>query len=155
MINIQTVTVADIPEVLAFVLAARAELFPKLSDTRMPADLAQFGIRVNAICPGFITTNIFTASLGLTGDAEAQAKAAIAQMASHAQPVARAGQPDDIANAVIFLAGETSGFMTGTHLLVDGGMTIGQRHSWDPEAPGIFDALQAVADGVEAQSETA
>ena len=42
MINIQTVTVADIPEVLAFVLAARAELFPKLSDTSMPADLAQF-----------------------------------------------------------------------------------------------------------------
>ncbi len=39
MINIQTVTVADIPEVLAFVLAARAELFPKLSDTSMPADL--------------------------------------------------------------------------------------------------------------------
>lgn len=40
--NIQTVTVAEIPEVLAFVLAARAELFPKLSATGMPADLAQF-----------------------------------------------------------------------------------------------------------------
>ncbi|QHF45936.1 GNAT family N-acetyltransferase [Pseudomonas sp. S35] len=42
MMNIQTVTVAEIPEVLAFVLAARAELFPKLSATGMPADLAQF-----------------------------------------------------------------------------------------------------------------
>lgn len=40
--NIQTVTVAEIPEVLAFVMAARAELFPKLSATGMPADLAQF-----------------------------------------------------------------------------------------------------------------
>ena len=109
------------------------------------ADLAQFGIRVNAICPGFINTNIFTATLGLTGDVERQAKAAIAQMSSAAQPVARGGLPDDIANAVVFLASEQSGFMTGTHLLVDGGLTIGQRHSWDPEAPGIFDALQALA----------
>ena len=39
---IQAVTAADIPEVLAFVLAARAELFPTLSATGMPADLAQF-----------------------------------------------------------------------------------------------------------------
>ena len=39
---IQAVTAADIPEVLAFVLAARAELFPTLSATGMPADLAHF-----------------------------------------------------------------------------------------------------------------
>jgi GNAT superfamily N-acetyltransferase len=42
MMNIQTVTVAEIPDVLSFVLQARAELFPKLSATGMPADLAQF-----------------------------------------------------------------------------------------------------------------
>ncbi|MCF5171339.1 GNAT family N-acetyltransferase [Pseudomonas canadensis] len=39
---IQVATAADIPEVLRFVLQARAELFPKLSATGMPADLAQF-----------------------------------------------------------------------------------------------------------------
>jgi GNAT superfamily N-acetyltransferase len=39
---LQAVTVADIPDVLAFLLQARAELFPKLSATGMPADLAQF-----------------------------------------------------------------------------------------------------------------
>ena len=109
------------------------------------ADLAQFGIRVNAICPGFINTNIFTASLELPDAVATQAKAVIAQMSSAAQPVARGGQPDDIANAVVFLASDQSSFMTGTHLLVDGGLTIGQRHSWDPEAPGIFDALEAIA----------
>ena len=110
-------------------------------------DLARYGIRVNAICPGFINTNIFTASLGLTGDTERMAKAAIAQMSSNAQPVARPGQPDDIAEAVAYLASAAAGFVTGTHILVDGGLTIGQRHAWDPEAPGLFDSLEALAAG--------
>jgi NAD(P)-dependent dehydrogenase (short-subunit alcohol dehydrogenase family) len=110
-------------------------------------DLAKHGIRVNAICPGFINTNIFTATLGLTGDAERMAKAAIAQMSSNAQPVMRPGQPDDIAEAVAYLASPAAGFVTGTHLLVDGGLTIGERHAWDPDAPGMFDALESLAGG--------
>src|SRR3990167_4518791 len=90
-------------------------------------DLAQYGIRVNAICPGFINTNIFTASLEVPGELKTQANEVIAQMSANAQPVARGGQPDDIANAVAYLASEESSFMTGTHLLVDGGLTIGER----------------------------
>ncbi|MEZ5710968.1 MAG: SDR family oxidoreductase [Blastomonas sp.] len=107
-------------------------------------DLAQYGIRVNAICPGFINTNIFTASLEISDDNKQTAKSVIAGMSAAAQPVARGGQPDDIANAVAYLASEDSSFMTGTHLLVDGGLTIGERHSWDPETPGLFDALVAM-----------
>lgn len=109
-------------------------------------DLARHGIRVAAVQPGFINTNIFTRSVGLTGEAEVQAKAIIAQMSAHAQPVARSGQPDDIAQAVLFLASEAAGFVTGTSLIVDGGITTGPRHSWDPEAPGLFDALQSLAE---------
>src|SRR3546814_7124226 len=105
---------------------------------------------VNAICPGFINTNIFTASLDVPDAMKEQANAVIAGMSAQAQPVARGGQPDDIANAVAFLASDESSFMTGTHLLVDGGLTIGQRHAWDPEAPGMFDALVAME---EARSE--
>src|SRR3546814_11749999 len=71
-------------------------------------------------------------------------------MSAAAQPVARGGQPEDIANAVAYLAGEDSSFMTGTHLLVDGGLTIGQRHAWDPEAPGLFDALTQTEDAANA-----
>ena len=78
------------------------------------------------------------------------AKAIIAGMSAQAQPVARGGQPEDIANAVAYLASEDSAFMTGTHMLVDGGLTIGQRHAWDPEAPGIFDALIAMEDAAKA-----
>eukprot|EP01037_Dinobryon_pediforme_P007749 gene7749-7814_t len=108
------------------------------------ADLAQYGIRVAAVQPGFINTNIFTRSLEITGDAETMAKAAIAQMSQAAQPVARGGQPTDIAEAVLFLASEAAGFVTGTSLVVDGGITIGPRHSWDPNTPGLFQALEAM-----------
>lgn len=113
-------------------------------------DLAQYGIRVNAICPGFINTNIFTTSLEVPDASKDAAKAVIAEMSAHAQPVARGGQPDDIANAVAYLASEEASFMTGTHMLVDGGLTIGQRHAWDPEAPGLFDALIAMEDAAKA-----
>ncbi|MBN8500936.1 MAG: SDR family oxidoreductase [Sphingomonadales bacterium] len=113
-------------------------------------DLAQFGIRVNAVQPGFINTNIFTATLELPEAMVDTAKAMIKQMSSNAQPVARSGMPDDIANAVAFLASDAAGFMTGASLIVDGGITVGSRHSWDPEAPGLFDALQAMAEAAQA-----
>ncbi|MFM5954400.1 MAG: SDR family NAD(P)-dependent oxidoreductase [Novosphingobium sp.] len=109
-------------------------------------DLAQYGIRVNAVQPGFINTNIFTASMEMPTELVDQAKAMILQMSSAAQPVGRSGMPEDIANAVAFLCSEAAGFMTGTSLIVDGGITVGPRHSWDPEAPGLFDALQAMAE---------
>lgn len=109
-------------------------------------DLARHGIRVNAVQPGFINTNIFTASLDMPEDRVEQAKAMIAQVSSHAQPVARGGQSEDIANAVAFLASEEAGFITGTSILVDGGLTVGPRHSWDEEAPSMFEAIRALAE---------
>lgn len=105
-------------------------------------DLAQYGIRVNAVQPGFINTNIFSASLEVGEADKAQVNAMIAQMSSHAQPVSRGGQPRDIAEAVAFLASDAGSFMTGASMIVDGGITVGPRHSWDPEAPGLFDTIQ-------------
>ncbi|MFX8449349.1 SDR family oxidoreductase, partial [Acinetobacter baumannii] len=61
----------------------------------------------------------------------------------HAQPIQRAGRPEDIAAAVAYLASDDAAFVTGTHLLVDGGMLIGPRHSWDVDAPSLFDTLDA------------
>jgi len=111
--------------------------------TRMAAaDLARHGIRVNAVLPGFIATNIFTAALGLDGARRDQANAAIAGVAAGAQPIRRAGRPEDIAAAVAFLASDDAAFITGTHLLVDGGLTIGPRHSWDPDSPSLFTAIE-------------
>jgi NAD(P)-dependent dehydrogenase (short-subunit alcohol dehydrogenase family) len=110
-------------------------------------DLAQHGIRVNAIQPGFINTNIFTASMDCPRDKVPTAKAIIAQMSQQAQPVQRGGEPDDIARAVAYLASEDAGFVTGTSLIVDGGITVGPRHSWDPSMPSMFEALRAYVEG--------
>jgi len=116
------------------------------------ADLAQFGIRVNAILPGFINTNIFTSSLDLPDETRSLAKAMIAQASANAQPVKRGGQPHDIAEACAFLASEAAGFVNGTGLLVDGGLTIGQRPSWDPEAPSALGMLAALEDQAKASA---
>ncbi len=105
-------------------------------------DLAKHGIRVNAICPGFIKTNIFASALGLENERKTTANGMIAAMADHAQPVARGGRPEDIAGTVAFLASDDAAFITGTHILVDGGLLIGPRHSWDPATPGMFDAVE-------------
>jgi NAD(P)-dependent dehydrogenase (short-subunit alcohol dehydrogenase family) len=109
------------------------------------ADLARHNIRVNAVCPGFITTNIFTSALGIEGEKRAHANGAIAGIAAQAQPVQRAGRPEDIAAAVAYLASDDAAFVTGTHITVDGGMTIGPRHSWDAEAPSLFAMLEKFA----------
>jgi NAD(P)-dependent dehydrogenase (short-subunit alcohol dehydrogenase family) len=96
------------------------------------AELSKYNIRVNAICPGFILTNIFT-----PGEMPSQIKSAVQLTmrgnAHLAQPIKRPGEADDIAQAALYLASPASGFVTGTHLVVDGGMTVGPRHSWDPE----------------------
>jgi NAD(P)-dependent dehydrogenase (short-subunit alcohol dehydrogenase family) len=107
------------------------------------ANLAKDHIRVNAVVPGFITTNIFTRHLDVGENARAQANAMIAAAAADAQPIRRAGAPEDIAAAVAFLASEDASFVTGTHILVDGGLTIGTRASWDATAPSLLTALEA------------
>ena len=107
------------------------------------ADLARHGIRVNAVVPGFITTAIFTRHLEVPEDRREQANQAIAGVAAKAQPIPRAGRPEDIAAAVAYLASDDAEFVTGTHLVVDGGLTIGTRGSWDPSVPSLFTALDA------------
>ena len=110
-------------------------------------DLAKHAIRVNAVQPGFINTNIFTAAIGCPEEKMPTATAMIAEMSKQAQPVARGGQPEDIANAVAFLCSADAGFMTGASLVVDGGLTVGPRHSWDPNMPSMFEALRAYVEG--------
>jgi len=105
--------------------------------TRLAAtELSAHRIRINAIVPGFIATSIFGNGLGL-GLAEARQMAqTVAERSGSANPIGRSGLPRDIAEAALFLASDAAGFITGTHLTVDGGITIGPRHSWDPQSPG-------------------
>ncbi len=113
-------------------------------------DLAKHNIRMNAICPGFIQTNIFASALEIKGKARTSANQVIAAIAQKAQPVKRGGEPDDIAHMVAFLASKEAGFITGSHFVVDGGITTGPRHAWDENAPQMFDALQSFVGATDA-----
>jgi NAD(P)-dependent dehydrogenase (short-subunit alcohol dehydrogenase family) len=116
------------------------------------ADLARHRIRVNAICPGFIQTNIFTSNLTVNADQQHAVKGLIAGFSQQAQPVARGGEPEDIAGTVAFLASDDAAFITGTHILVDGGLLIGPRPSWDPTAPRMMDAIRAAVNKSQSNS---
>jgi len=98
------------------------------------AELSPLKIRVNAICPGLIATSIFGASIGLPREVADQMAARIVEGAPRMQPTPKAGLPEDIARACLYLASDAAAFVSGTHLLVDGGLTIGGRHAWDTSA---------------------
>ena len=106
------------------------------------AELSKYKIRVNAILPGFIATSIFGASLGLSREQADQMAALVEQQGGRMQPAGRTGKPVDIAEMAAFLASDKAEFITGGEFLVDGGMTVGPRHSWDETNAGpLLDAL--------------
>ncbi|MFC1484739.1 3-oxoacyl-[acyl-carrier-protein] reductase [Candidatus Neomarinimicrobiota bacterium] len=76
-------------------------------------ELGSRGITVNAIAPGFITTDM-TANL----------PEATIQKLTENIPLGRMGKPEDVASAVVFLASDKAGYITGQTLLVDGGMVM-------------------------------
>jgi NAD(P)-dependent dehydrogenase (short-subunit alcohol dehydrogenase family) len=100
------------------------------------AQLGRSKIRVNAICPGLILTGIFGAgarAMGANDQMVAMMNEGMKAQAPDAQPIPKAGLPADIAKACLYFASDDSEFVTGTHIVVDGGMTTGPRHAWDPE----------------------
>ena len=100
------------------------------------AELAPLRIRVNAICPGLIATGIFGHSMGLSEDDAMRLAANVVERGGPVNPIGRSGLPADIAEAAVFLCSDAAGFVTGTHLVVDGGITVGPRHAWDRAVPG-------------------
>lgn len=74
-------------------------------------DLAQYGIRVNAIAPGNIQTGMTTYDMDT--------------VTRFTQPLPRQGRTEDVANAVVYLAGDRSAQITGVVLPIDGGTTAG------------------------------
>ena len=96
------------------------------------AELSSLNIRINAVVPGFIATRIFGGLFGMNPGAAQDLADRVRDHSGVANPIGRAGEPQDIAEAVLYLASDAARFVTGTHLTVDGGITIGPRHSWDP-----------------------
>jgi len=77
-------------------------------------ELGRYGIRVNAVAPGFIATEMVKAM-----------PAKVLESMAAKTPLGRMGEPDDIANAYVWLASDAAKFVSGAVLSVDGGLVLG------------------------------
>src|SRR5271166_5642139 len=99
------------------------------------AELGEKGIRVNCISPGAIVTGIFGKNAGLEGSKADRVAGVVKEIFATVQPIPRAGIPEDIAQAAVFLASDGSGFVNGQDIVIDGGQTSVTR-GWSATVAG-------------------
>jgi NAD(P)-dependent dehydrogenase (short-subunit alcohol dehydrogenase family) len=97
-------------------------------------ELGEHNVRVNSVSPGAIATGILAKALGMAPQ-EAdligeKMKAGFAKL----QPIPRAGEPNDVAQCVAWLASDRSTFVNGTDIVVDGGLIDGRMFSQQQDA---------------------
>ncbi|MFL5643108.1 MAG: SDR family NAD(P)-dependent oxidoreductase [Chloroflexota bacterium] len=85
---------------------------------QMALDFARDGIRVNVVCPGWIDTPFNDPAVERSGGVEALAPFIEAMV-----PIGRQGEPEEVADVVVFLASDRSRLMTGSVVVADGGLT--------------------------------
>ena len=123
--SIEAVTVLSMSGATSSVYASTKAALRSLTET-LAVELGPRGIRVNAVAPGLIRTPM---------TARAQADERDRWIRSHT-PLGRWGEPEDIADVVGFLASPAARFMTGTTLVVDGGISLGQVRGRDVDVSG-------------------
>lgn len=94
---------------------------------QMAVDYGPSGIRVNAVLPGAVDTPMWRAEVATTTDYTAEIEAS-----AQRTPLQRIGTPEDIAQAVLYLASDASSFVTGQQLVVDGGLSIAGNRPNEP-----------------------
>jgi NAD(P)-dependent dehydrogenase (short-subunit alcohol dehydrogenase family) len=88
-------------------------------------ELGPYGIRINAVCPGLIRTPLTARSF--------EDPKLLAGYFRHI-PLGRGGEPEEVAQAVMFLASERASYITGAALLVDGGQMASKFGTWGKES---------------------
>ena len=86
----------------------------------MAMDLAPFDIRVNCVCPGVTATPALARAIEELNITAEEARQGIMEPRAL---IKRFGRPEEIANAVLFLASDEASYVTGATLVVDGGFT--------------------------------
>jgi NAD(P)-dependent dehydrogenase (short-subunit alcohol dehydrogenase family) len=115
IINISSMAAMyGIPKVIAYTASKSAI---EGMTTAMAVELSPKGIRVNAIAPGFIATDM--SAKALNNDEERKKKVL------GRTPMGYLGKPEDVADAALFLATNSSKYITGTSIRVDGGNAVG------------------------------
>jgi len=100
--------------------ASKAGLITMIKSVAM--DYARYGIRANCLCPGGVQTNISQEALSGLSDV---VKERLGRWTEETVPMARIGQPEELANAALFLCCDDSSYVTGTAMVVDGGSIAG------------------------------
>lgn len=113
-------------------------------------ELGEHGVRVNAVCPGAIATAIFGRAAGLDGDAAQRTVELMTLALGDVAPIRRSGQPTDIAEAVLWLASDASGYVNGQAIVVDGGLLTGSLRRNRPASDEMLALLRQTADQAEA-----
>jgi len=88
-------------------------------------ELGEHNVRVNSVSPGAIATGILPKALGLEASKADALADGMQEVFAKAQPIPRAGVPDDIAQCVLWLASDRSSFVNAVDIVVDGGLIGG------------------------------
>jgi NAD(P)-dependent dehydrogenase (short-subunit alcohol dehydrogenase family) len=127
MVAISSTAAAQMHSLLGVYAVSKAGI--DMMVTHLADELGPFGVRVNSVRPGLVETEMLEIPLqveGLVNDYLDQ------------MPVRRVGQPGDIAEAVRFLLGPESSWITGVRLDIDGGMHIRRAASYQHLARALF-----------------
>jgi NAD(P)-dependent dehydrogenase (short-subunit alcohol dehydrogenase family) len=92
-------------------------------------ELGEHNVRVNSVSPGAIGTGILAKALGMDPGMADKVPPAIIEAYAKAQPIPRAGIPDDIAQCVVWLACDRATFVNGIDIVVDGGIIGGRMYT--------------------------